>query len=326
MKKINIALFTILALIILFSAIKIYKLKFQSVKPVEKIHYSQKTALNNIENNYIILVIDDKEKDKLNKKYNYTEQFGFKYKYEPYEENLLLYEDVFSFDDDVEIPSNKYNISDYNEEIEAYLTSKDSLWYTKIEVIEDSLKFLKIDRYGLKHPINIASLKIPKEENLPQTMIDAIKELKNEASRLSGMHKDDVLSSLELREYKMDSILNKIDNNKDYNEIRIARYWGAYHYEDVLIELIDRIANNTEVGLINTADLIIPERNENGDLQFYGHGGVVFDDLFKVGGRANHLLKRLTGEDFGNVSMYDNEKELKRLQHRWFYWYKNLNN
>ena len=92
----------------------------------------------------------------------------------------------------------------------------------------------------------------------------------------------------------------------------------------MLPKLIQRITHNKEIGLENTADLIINERIQNGDLKFYGHGQIATDDLFKISGRANHLLKRITGEDFGSVMMNSTQEELTELQKKWILWLKGI--
>jgi hypothetical protein len=116
-------------------------------------------------------------------------------------------------------------------------------------------------------------------------------------------------------------IKNKIDTDDEYQYLFEANYWVTYNYEKVVKELILRITNKKFVGLKNTADLIIPERNQAGFLKSYGHGGVVRDDLFTIAGRANHFLKIISGEDdFKSVSMYSTDADLKQIQNRWLYW------
>lgn len=75
---------------------------------------------------------------------------------------------------------------------------------------------------------------------------------------------------------------------------------------------------------MNSADLIIWERIEAKQMKFYGHGGVSSDDLFTVAGRANRILTKITGENFGNVSMYSTPGQLATLQQRWIKWLKGL--
>lgn len=145
-----------------------------------------------------------------------------------------------------------------------------------------------------------------------------IKEQKDEFYRI--FRKD----TLTVKNYSVEFILDKIDNNKEYEYIFESEYWLAFNYKKMIPELIKRITNNEEIGLINTADLIIWERIESGDLEYYGHGGIAFDDLFKISGRANHLLKNITGEDFGNVMMNTSQKELTELQNKWIEWLKGI--
>ena len=84
------------------------------------------------------------------------------------------------------------------------------------------------------------------------------------------------------------------------------------------------MTNKKEVGIFNSADLIIWERVQAKQMQFYGHGGISNDDLFTVAGRANRLLTKITGEDFGHVSMYSTQEQLEKLQQAWIKWLKKL--
>ena len=161
-------------------------------------------------------------------------------------------------------------------------------------------------------------LKFPENPKISEKFKNAIGEQTKEFNRLF------LRNGEEVKNYTVKFILDKIDNEKEYGYIFAAEYWIAFNYKEMIPELISRLTNKKEVGLTNSADLIIQERIESGDLKFYGHGGVSFDDLFTVAGRANRLLKEITGEDFGNVSMYSTEKELKDLQSSWINWLKKL--
>lgn len=333
MKRVNIILLVVFGLITIFSLFGIYELKFkeefQHIKEIKKIHYSEKTALENIEKNQATLVTHDINQYKLDKKYRFTKQFGFRYQYEPEPDDFLFDENIVVVDEDGTIlnpvSSNQYSIRDYNWEIEKYLTSLDSAWHKKIAIIEDSLKFLKIDKVRREYPIDIQSLKVPKEEKLPQSMLETIEELKYETERLFRTDEEDKNTPLEITQLTQDFILDKIDNDKNFAYVWKTPYWLVHHYQESLIKMIARVSDNTEIGLTNTANFTIPERCEAGDLDFHSHGGSTLDDLFKVGGRANHFLKKLTGEDFGTVSMYHTEADLKRIQQRWAHWLKKLN-
>lgn len=121
-------------------------------------------------------------------------------------------------------------------------------------------------------------------------------------------------------------MLNKIDSDSDYEYIFISEYWMAFNYKKMIPELIERITDNTEIGLTNYADLIIPDRLESGDMEFYGHGGIASDDLFKISGRANHLLTLIVGQNFGIVSMNSKNEELSKMQESWRNWYAEIKN
>jgi len=268
-----------------------------SLKLSPKIYtYSKVTALDAIKRNDIQLVTNDTLLYNWNQKIHYTNKFGFTYVLKAYE--------------DLEF---RNNTDYYNYKIKEHLViinKNDSLWYEKLLTIEDSLTHLKADNYCKKHKIRLSRLKVPPYRTLPLKMQKAIEEQKSEFERLH----------IKTISIKPPEVLAHIDADKEYGHIFDAEYWMAYNYAAMIPELIRRITNTTEVGLVNTADLIIWERVESGDLKFYGHGGIAFDDLFTVAGRANHLLTNITGEDFGRVSMYSTDADLKKLQNRWAYW------
>ncbi|MES2485166.1 MAG: hypothetical protein V4581_04355 [Bacteroidota bacterium] len=137
---------------------------------------------------------------------------------------------------------------------------------------------------------------------------------------IAGLKEDAEWLEIKSLSEKESQVLEWIDNEKEYHPIFEAEYWMAYNYQSIIPKLIKRITDKKEVGLVNTADLIIWERIQSGDLKFYGHGGSTDDDLFTIAGRANYLLRAITGEHFGHVSMYATEADLKKLQNRWAYW------
>jgi len=169
---------------------------------------------------------------------------------------------------------------------------------------------------GCKGQSQKADLNIimPEKSALTSEIYEQIE--KNERTFYRVFRKD----TLKNKSYSKEFMLNQIDNEKDYHYIFLAEYWLVFNYEKMIPELIERITDNREIGLENTSDLIIMERIESGDLKFYGHGGVAQDDLFKVSGRANHLLKRITGKDFGSVMMKTEKSELEEIQRKWVEW------
>lgn len=69
--------------------------------------------------------------------------------------------------------------------------------------------------------------------------------------------------------------------------------------------------------MTNTADLIIWGRIVTGDLEFYGHGGIITEDIFTVAGRASWILNELTGESFAEVHVNLTEKQSEEFKKQW---------
>jgi hypothetical protein len=267
--------------------------------------YTQEQAEKDISTGKVMQITFDSLIYKWNQKINFTKDFGFNYIFlpEPYDYDF------------------KNNIYKYNSRVQEYLTTiNDSNWAKRLFNIEDSLIHIEADNYGKSNKINLEELTFNNKIKLPSKMVNTTQKQKSEFERLFSKNRNEIMN------FTSEFMLGKIDNDSNYYYVFVAEYWLTFNYEEMIPELIKRITNKKEVGLINTADLIISERIQSGDLQFYGHGGVAFDDLFTVAGRANHLLKRITGEDFGSVSMYSTEQDLKKIQNRWVYWIINLKN
>ncbi len=96
--------------------------------------------------------------------------------------------------------------------------------------------------------------------------------------------------------------LSFIDSAKQFNQVLEGISWCIYHYDETFPFLVARLSNKTKIGLKNTADLIILGRMDTGDLRFYGHGGVIREDLFTIAGRASAALNQITGESFAVVN------------------------
>lgn len=121
-------------------------------------------------------------------------------------------------------------------------------------------------------------------------------------------------------------MLRRIDKDPNYRSLDIIKYWSSTHYEALIPELIFRLTYTEIVGLKNYSDIIIWERVDNGDMTLDGPGAEVKDDLFAVAGRANYLLKNLTGEDFGDISMSTSREERLEIRDRWVSWLFSLSN
>jgi len=87
--------------------------------------------------------------------------------------------------------------------------------------------------------------------------------------------------------------------------------------QEYLNNLVEQITDTIETRLKGTRRLIIWERIISGDIIFEGKGLIIENDIFKVGGRANEILQKLTKKNFGYVSINSTEKDLFELKNKW---------
>ena len=161
------------------------------------------------------------------------------------------------------------------------------------------------------------NLEFPADAKLSPRFQAAIANQKKQFDKLMGWNE-------EIKAYKPVFMLDMIDNSPEYNYLYIAEYWIGYNYQAMIPELIKRISNNSEIGLVETGDLVIPDRVVAGQMPYLGDANISEDDLFTVAGRANRLLTVITGENFGTVSMNTSPFELKKLQDKWIIWFNKL--
>lgn len=117
-------------------------------------------------------------------------------------------------------------------------------------------------------------------------------------------------------------VKQKIAKSKDFQDLFRIRFWCGEYPSKIIPWLIEKTNDSSFVGLENSADLIIWERIESKELQFYGHGWVVDDDLFTVAGRVSWLLRDVAGEQFGSVKPKSTKDELTTLKKKWSDWLK----
>ena len=110
-------------------------------------------------------------------------------------------------------------------------------------------------------------------------------------------------SSIDTLGFSLNKVLSVLDSAKNFWDLCAAKTWCFAHPYEVFPHLICRLSNKTKVGLTNTADLIIWDRIQTGELKFYGHGGGMQEDIFTVAGRASWILNWMTGEDFASVGI-----------------------
>jgi hypothetical protein len=119
-------------------------------------------------------------------------------------------------------------------------------------------------------------------------------------------------------------VIEAVTVDPDYSHLVHASLWLRTHPDfaaEIVVQLPALLRDNTCIGLTNSADLIIWDRIQTGELTFWGHGGGSDDDLFQVSGRASWLLKELTGQDFGAIRMNTTTAERAALAEKWSRWF-----
>ena len=124
---------------------------------------------------------------------------------------------------------------------------------------------------------------------------------------------------------ELSEVLIIIDSSDEFWDICQAKSWCIKNYTIAFPHLISRLSDKRKVGLAGTADLIIWCRITTGDLKFYGHGGVISEDVFTVAGRASWVLNEITGEEFVSVQCDMTEEESEEYKKKWIEYINKLN-
>jgi hypothetical protein len=119
-------------------------------------------------------------------------------------------------------------------------------------------------------------------------------------------------------------IITKMKTATEWPDVYLLLVASIQHKTDTAFfdSLINQIPNTNQYQLTLTSRLIIWERITSNDILFEGKGVQVNDDLFKVAGRANWILRNLTGKDFGYVKMRSAKDSLQLLKDKWTNWRK----
>lgn len=256
--------------------------------------YTGERAFTDICNGKVQLVTFDTLEYNWTRKINLAKDFGFKY--------ILLPEP-----EDTDF---KDKIKDYNVIVESYLRLKNHHWMERMAIMRDSIINLSADQYRKK--INIEKLVFPQKDKLPKGMQ---KRLNTFQEQYISWYQE------ELKDYTKNYILQVITTNKDYDSFLPLSIWISANYQQILPELIKLLTNNDEIGMEGyTGIMWCRGLAPSGPLS--PGIGIPYsdDDLFTVAGRANHILKLLTYEDFGNVLPNPDEAWLRKLQNRWAFW------
>ena len=116
---------------------------------------------------------------------------------------------------------------------------------------------------------------------------------------------------------KLNDVLKLIDSSEQFWDVCVAKSWCLKNYQIAFPYLVARLSVKDKIGLKNTADLIIGCRMNTGDLEFYGHGGVIGEDLFTAAGRASWILNEMTGEEFVSVQCNMSKQESEEYKILW---------
>ncbi len=121
---------------------------------------------------------------------------------------------------------------------------------------------------------------------------------------------------------RLSDFLMALRTEKSFGQLLNAKAWALENYRQAFPYLILGLTDTSFVGLSNSADLIIPGREK--EQTFYGHGGILHDDLFTVAGRAAFILSDMTGEDIAVVKPHTPLDTLQDYQRRWILWLRRL--
>ncbi|HCS19169.1 MAG TPA: hypothetical protein DIW47_01165 [Bacteroidetes bacterium] len=117
--------------------------------------------------------------------------------------------------------------------------------------------------------------------------------------------------------FDLQDALEVIDSARNFETICSAKSWCLKNYQTVFPHLVTRLSIKQKVGLENTADLIIMDRIGTGELEFYGHGGAIEEDIFTIAGRVSWILNELTGENFAVVHGNMSERQAQDFKKLW---------
>lgn len=124
------------------------------------------------------------------------------------------------------------------------------------------------------------------------------------------------------QKWQTPEIISRIKTATEWSELYLLIMASKkYKDESIFIDtLISLISDSSQRRLTMTSHLIIWERITSGDIFFDGRGVQISDDLFKVAGRANWILRNLTRKNFGAVKIHDNTGKLSLLKSKWMAW------
>jgi hypothetical protein len=180
----------------------------------------------------------------------------------------------------------------------------------EIRAVKDTFKYFTLT------DTNLTSYRLPKSFVKPQKWLKADT---NWNARFSLGYRQAYPSTFDLKQ-----ALAMIDTAKEFDHVLMAKTWCVDHYVVAFPHLIQRLGFKQKIGLLNSADLIIVDRLATGDMEFYGHGGIVYEDLFTPAGRASYILNSITGEHFAEVQGGMGESEAVEYKNMWIAYLRGL--
>lgn len=131
-------------------------------------------------------------------------------------------------------------------------------------------------------------------------------------------------SKKEVLAYKEEDIRKIITTDKEFENIFRCPFWIAMdsaRYCKFIPELIMKLTDTTTIGLSDAGDVTIWCRVKTKELKANSLNYQIDDDAFRVCGRANWILKRLTKNEFGIIKCQPQMADLIALQKKWIKWF-----
>ena len=158
-------------------------------------------------------------------------------------------------------------------------------------------------------------------KQMPVEFQKQLKTVNSEFTFAYGMRLDSVMR--DIRKYNSDSIHKFIYKTTDYELLFRCTFWIAMdsaRFCAMIPELVNSLTDTTYIGLTNANDVNIWCRVKTGQLKQNSLNYQIDDDIFKVCGRANWILKRLTKNEFGTIRCNTKGEDIKAIQKQWLKW------
>lgn len=160
---------------------------------------------------------------------------------------------------------------------------------------------------------------------MPAEFQKQLKTVNSEFKFAYGMRLDSTMR--DIRNYSSDTIQKFIFKETNYEKIFRCPFWLAMdsaRFCKFIPQLINALTDTTYIGLTNASDVTIWCRVKSGQLKQNSLNYQIDDDIFRVCGRANWILKRLTKNEFGIIRCDTKVDDIKAIQKLWWKWLSTL--